>query len=855
MGDEQSKQEPKSTEDTKKETQEPQKYSNKEEKKKQISQKNNINKIKQENIKIEKVHITEESNNKIGNINNINFPGMIGGNKYKINNIEEQDLDTKSEDIRPSKLYNKIDKSNLKNKPIKAPLHKKNDMVNKLVKKNKLNIDVGRNNFKKIEPINDPMMKTADNFHSKKINFENKEPKVREKEDSPKKISPIKNLQNNFKNNNNEIDNNNINQDLLSSRKPIKMIKKFEIPNKQNLMNNFNRENYNTVNNEENNDFPRRRRFNALLQKKDIIQKPKISLNIEENININNNNQIKLNNNNKIDSINENININNEIKIKQKETKKIEKKVDEDDDIDSNININSLIEKKQTINKNNPNLNIQIENKNNEVNQDNFSHNRMRRYNSSANLIPTNETNTPQKIFLYDNYSIFDLFLLILNHNSYINKYLDKNISKIKSSERRNEYCLSSILYYINKYLWNTKPNSIITQKELENKYNKFINCYLQINCQNMNTETYFYNTDNLVSTIYFILNKINTEITAESKNTPYSCRINDLVLKRFLEDFMKNNKSVISDSFTGFYQEGMTCLNCKNRTERYGSLYYPYREYSSFHYMYFDLEKIGGQYANQYNNYRRRSMSFNFNQIPYQNNYNQFSNIDYEIKMNLFDCLNQEFGKSFQSPCNICKLNTQKYIQKQFYSPPKVLTIILNNKQGNFLVHSEINLSKYSNAKGIHNYNLIAILCKYAYNNRLIAYCFNYKESEWYYYTKMEGYFFNRKIKKATCLEPNAIPYVLVYQNIESMDFEYKKIDLDSANNKKGYLFKFQNGFPPVTLFFKINATVREVTKELCSYYKMKNVKLLVGGNILKDNGILSQVFGNNLFILVISD
>ena len=102
--------------------------------------------------------------------------------------------------------------------------------------------------------------------------------------------------------------------------------------------------------------------------------------------------------------------------------------------------------------------------------------------------------------------------------------------------------------------------------------------------------------------------------------------------------------------------------------------------------------------------------------------------------------------------------------------------------------------------------------------------------------------------------MEPNAIPYVLVYQNIENMDFEYNEINLEIANNKKGYLFRFQNGIPQVTLYFGINATVKEVTKAIASFYKLDKVRLLINANQIKDDDILSVVAENNLSILVIT-
>ena len=93
----------------------------------------------------------------------------------------------------------------------------------------------------------------------------------------------------------------------------------------------------------------------------------------------------------------------------------------------------------------------------------------------------------------------------------------------------------------------------------------------------------------------------------------------------------------------------------------------------------------------------------------------------------------------------------------------------------------------------------------------------------------------------------------LIVYQDTENMDFEYNEINLEIANNKKGYL-RFQNGIPQVTLYFGINATVKEVTKAIASYYKLDKVRLLINANQIKDDDILSVVAENNLSILVIT-
>ena len=823
-------------------------------------------------------NINLNNNNNI--LNNINFPGVTGGNsskkekpKIKINDDLNMDLDIKSEDNRRYKRFNKIVNKNYNNNVNKNKNNnnQNNNMVNKLEKKKNLNIEVDQNNNNEIKI--DPMMMTDDNSHSKKIVFhknevQNKKVEIKKyiipnqnleikkniienkkEEDIKKNNSPIKNVMQNFRNNNDNNDNNNINKNLNSNRKIHP--RRFNLNASHNEINNY-RENYNTINNDED-QISNIRRHNLIRPTPFLKKLGKPKIKIDDNPNNQNknilNNEIKGNENQ--DNIEENLNINNEIKNNDnlninEEIKKNENK--EEENLDLNININNLIENKQNKNNNNNNYNRNIEEESNQSR----SERRMKRSISYSNL--NLDSITPQKVFLFDNYNIFDSILIILSNNTYISKYFTKNQNKIYNCEKNNQYCLSIILHYINKYLWTKKPELIIKKKDLNSKYQDFLNCYLEKNCNNSNPELYLHNTDNLETMIYFIYYKINVEITAEHKNKQtFDFGTGNSLLNHFMNDFFKNNKSVISDFFTGFYQEEFFCINCKNRMERYGNIYIPYRKYSSFNYIYFDLKNIGNQYAYQYGGYNtfKRSISV----CEYGNNINQYSNINFtnNININIYNCINQEFEKYFQQACNLCQLNTQKYLKKQFYSLPKVLTIIVNNKNANFIVNDQINLSQFTHIQGNNNYYLIAMLCKYTYNNQLITYCFNPKDGNWYYYTKIEG-LFSKNNKKTTFLEPNAIPYVLVYQDTENMDFEYNEINLEIANNKKGYLFRFQNGIPQATLYFGINATVKEVTKAIASYYKLDKVRLLINANQIKDDDILSVVAENNLSILVIT-
>ena len=512
--------------------------------------------------------------------------------------------------------------------------------------------------------------------------------------------------------------------------------------------------------------------------------------------NINRNNFNTYNNNN--ENIKLNINIDVKVilpkqNIEKKEIVFNEEKIKED--LDINLNINDLLENNQ----NNDNIcrNPNIER-------------RIRCSNTFSNLNDIDKI--PKKInFLFDDLNIFDAILLLLIYNSYINLYLYKNKSKLLRCEKNRRFSLSSILYYIYDYIWESKEEKIKSEKELKITYKNLLDRFIKVYDKNCDKNFYLNNIDNLESITKFIYNRINKEITEINKDYKMAnIYLENKDLENYVKKFYTTHKSVISDDFTGFYQ--ITTGNIIISTQ----------QYDSFNYLYFDLS---------------------FAQNAEFNNRN----------INLYDCLKYKFNQQNQitpfNLINIFKPNTPKL---KLYSVPKVLTIIINNKNGNFKLDDEINLSPYMHTPDNYKYYLIAMLCKYYYNDKIILYCLNPKDREWYYYTK--GKSLNSEMeRRVTYLDPNAFPYLLLYQMEDMMHCEYNKINLEKANNKKGYFFHFTNG-NIVKLFFGINETVREVRKDIEKKFGLKEVKLIINAEPINDDVLLINANESNSQILVIS-
>ena len=683
----------------------------------------------------------------------------------KLNNEEEDNYEIDLDNLtKLNPKFNGINRCKKLQKDFKIDIDKKNYLTNNDV----------------------PMMKTANNFYSKKITFDDNQEK---------------NKNNNTKNNEDDEENE------ISSFKKIS--KNFQINNEDNEINQKHNPLYNK---------------NEMLKKK----KPTINIDIEENIDINKEIEIKKEDsqNDMKDDIDENLKINKENK--------------ENDDLDNNIKINNLIEGNQDKQKN---TYLKVETKVIDNYHKDRQKRRMIRYNTLSDLnVPTK---TPQKVFLFDNPNLFDLFLIILNHNYYINKYLEKHEKDIEKWDKQNQFFLSGILYYINQYLWKTKPEKIITKEEIKRKYIEFLDCCTQQSCKNQNPQFFLYNMNNIELFICFILRKINQEITtAKGDRQIQYVHTNNIAFDNFKNNFVKNNSSMISAYYIGFFQEETKCMCCQNKMQRYGNYYSPIKNntYTEFSYISCDLLEIKKQM-----NLNQRMNSYNCNMNCYQNNNVQL----YNNNLNLIYSLGKELNKSNMSYCNLCFMNTQKYVQKKFLVLPKVLTFILKNNDGSFPIDDEIDLSQYCIYPGNYNYYLIAMLCKYTYDNSFIAYCFNQKDGNWYYYTKNEI-----KVNKAESLDINAIPFVLVYQSVECEELNYKKINLENANNKKGYHFKFQNGFPETTLYFGVNYTVKDVKETIIRLYNfidVENIKLVINADILKDEDLMCFVASSNSQILVI--
>ena len=768
-----------------------------------------------ENLKIDDFNKDLNKNNIIQNNNNIEneFRAKKLNNRFIMNKRQFYTINTEEDNNINKKDFININfNNNLRIKEIKNQnninlnknINNNKEMINRKPELPQLITDLKSNEIKN-ESL---FQKSSQNFYRKKINFtnepNNENQKIENKNkniivQTPRKVINQKDINRNkfryrlMKSELKNDDNNNIKYSLLTE------------PNRKIIKN---------IDNNESND----NKDNNILNNFSNNNKKIISLSI---------------NNNLIDNKNKNNNKNN---------------IEDINDDSGNLNINEIINQKYENNKNDSieNNKIKIAENNQINNKDKDKENIIKktkildneaklrakfakkRHYSLSNI---NSVSHPISCEIFNKINIFNAILISLNNNSFIDKLFKmQKHEQILLLEKNNKYCLSSILYYSYKFLWETNYNPGITKEDLIKKYNEFIKVYSESNCSgNMDKEKYCSDINNIVLIIEFIYSKLNTEfiqvkkINNINKNNCNFFNQND-ACNIYLNNFFQNNISFISDNFVGFYQQEINCNNCQSRSYFYNMPYSPTYNYSYYTHINFDLNEV--------NNFLNR---FNSNFVVNKN-----------ININLDNCFNYTFNQKFKTSnifCNNC-FTIFKYQSMRIFSLPKIFTIILTNNDYNFIIQEELDLNKYAiTAQENMVYYLISILCKIN-SNEFILYNFNHKDSQWYSY-------YNGKITKVYKFGINEIPLVLIYQLKSEMKFEYKSLTIE----EKAFLkVKFSNRKEEKMAFPKhclIKNVIARIGKHLD--VDVKKITIIINAQKPNDYDLLSKYIKDTDVILAI--
>ena len=714
-------------------------------------------------------------NNKKINKNQFFNPIINNDNKNTILNVESQINNNKKHNIneKPNKIFKKIN-----NFP-KIHFEPSNINENNFINETNPNINenfgnfINKNNFfdnNKNNNANIPgILGGNDNNHNNQFNDLHR---MRRNE------AFAINEENSFKYN-----------DILKEDKKINKLTERKSLNKNSQIKNCNSNLHIGIND---------KKRNAINLKNNVIKLEKRNIN---NINSHKNSVNKNNKNNNLKK--------NEIKIE-------------------NQNINDMTFQSNRINTNNKNNNlkqneIKIENQN--INDITIQSNRINK-NQNQNKIPefnqtmSNENRKEREIIppyyknLYRKYkkifgdlNIFNSILIILNNIQDVDCHLskDKRKDQIEKLEENFRYSLASILYHANQYIYN-KEN--IHSKDIFNKYTEFTNCFSKLNYRQ--NDKYLFDINNMEYILEFIYKKINFEFTfvkniSTNNNNNNNCFTNNN--NNYFEKFRRNNRSMISDMFTGFYQYNNNNLN--SQPNLFNGQNYSFKYFS---FIKFNLDEINQFYD-----------STNFNEM----NLNCFYN-----NINLYSCFDYTFKDKIHS----------------IYSLPNILSIVLSQTDKcNFVLHHEINLKEYTTNFSNNNdcsYLLTSILCQMSYNRKFINYIFDPKNESWFSLSDQE-------MKEVDSIDINATPLILIYKLKTTFEQEYKEIKI---KDKLCTNINFQNGlFQTTKLFFDQSDIIEDVRSKIKSWFNIKEFTLLINGRLAKDFESLSIVLEKGCNILVI--
>ena len=253
---------------------------------------------------------------------------------------------------------------------------------------------------------------------------------------------------------------------------------------------------------------------------------------------------------------------------------------------------------------------------------------------------------------------------------------------------------------------------------------------------------------------INFLLERFHQELNyaKKSNNDNEIVNVNQMdemqTLKVFIEDYFKNNKSIILDCFYGILETRSKCSGC-NITK------YNFQIYS---FLEFPLQEVNNY---MYQNGRRMSLLNNDGSNP---DIDLLECFEYYQKIDLMNGQNQMY-------CNICNMNMDTYYGSNIYSLPNYLIINLNRGKGavyeckvNF--PENLNLLNFVTFKqGKTYFQLYAVICHLgpsSMSGHFVAYCRHKQNDKWYKYNDSFV---------TECTKPqeynDGMPYILFYRAV----------------------------------------------------------------------------------------
>jgi ubiquitin C-terminal hydrolase len=241
---------------------------------------------------------------------------------------------------------------------------------------------------------------------------------------------------------------------------------------------------------------------------------------------------------------------------------------------------------------------------------------------------------------------------------------------------------------------------------------------------------------------IVYLLNKLHEELNTDKNNGNNFSDINmniatnrDATINNGIQNFIKNNKSIIFNYFNWFEIKETKCMRCNNEL-------FSLRNFSTF-----ELDIFGCA--------RYKKLQF----------------------VKLEDCLNfyntTKIKKNF---CHFCKEYKEATISTQIYSSPNIFIFLLNlenkdreNDDVNFILEKHVNLGNFiENKIGPSKYDLNGIVFLNKIKKKFISLCLSPVDSRWYLYDdeKVELTDYDNFIQQENNNTLNYQPFILLYKN-----------------------------------------------------------------------------------------
>ena len=256
-----------------------------------------------------------------------------------------------------------------------------------------------------------------------------------------------------------------------------------------------------------------------------------------------------------------------------------------------------------------------------------------------------------------------------------------------------------------------------------------------------------------IIMTLHEELNKAKNINNLNYNNMMLDQRNQNLMFQTFAQNFMNNNRSIVSDLFYGINCNITQCGGCNTKTFNF----------QTYFFIVFPLEEV-----------RKYKLNYQFNNFNNQFNYN-FNNINNNV-VTIFDCFNYDKKINVMSGdnsmyCNYCKRNCPSSMCTVLTTCPEVLILLLNRGKGKefdvkILFNENLDLNQYVQYNNAGTfYHLIGVISHIgdsSMSGHFIAYCKDPILNKWHKYNDAIVTDVNNFEQEVVNF---AMPYLLFYQ------------------------------------------------------------------------------------------